>query len=171
MTVIVYEVLEQSRNDPDNGPKLPPAKGMWVWWRTGPHPQGVWQAMDLTGGTDDGRDATAAWRKNWDDHPIAQDQAFGESGDFGNFCCHACGYLSDGYPEPNHRTSCDGICKRDHCTRHGLSGQRKAIADVLHAVDWATSRGVSVEAVIDEIRHHYGPVSQPAEEPDSSPGQ
>lgn len=145
MTVVVHEVMEQSRNDPDKGPRKPPAKGMWVWWRTGPHPQGVWQAMDLNTSTKDGKETYDAWQKNQEEFPIFQDQAFGNYGDFGNFTCHSCDYFSDGYPEPNHMTICDGICKRARCDLHGAGGKAKARKELKAAVDWARSRGIDEE--------------------------
>lgn len=112
----VYEVLEKSRNNPDNGPNNPHKRGMWVWWRTGPHPQGVWQAMDISSGSPD----LEAWQENEWLHPITQDSALGDYGDRGHVSCHACGELSKGYPEPRHKTLCDGVCKRIGCTKHAV---------------------------------------------------
>lgn len=146
----VYEVYEESRNDPDNAPNKPALHGMWVWWRTGPHPQGVWQAMDMDGTTPQGQAGLEAQRKNWDEHPIFQDQAFGDHGDFGNFSCHACDYFSDGYPEPNHKTNCDGICKRPGCRLHGQGGKDAALAELERAFEWALSRGLTR----DELKGH-----------------
>lgn len=107
-------VLESSRNNPDAGPSEPPlASGMWVWWRTGPHPEGVWQVMDMS---DDA--VVAAWRANEQEHSIHQDAALGSPGDWGHRMCHACNEMSEGYPEPRHKTNCDGVCRRLECTEH-----------------------------------------------------
>lgn len=109
----IYEVLEDSRDDPDRGPKVPPAEGSWVWWRTGQHPQGVWQAMNWEDPA-----FAKAYQANREEFPIMQDAAHGLSGDFGNYSCHACSYFGDGYPEPGHKTECDGVCRRRGCPDH-----------------------------------------------------
>jgi hypothetical protein len=109
----VYETWPVE-NDPDNGPMSPPVKGMWVWWRTGVHPMGRWQAMECSG-----KEFGNAYSENQKRFPVYQDHAHGSAGDWGNFSCHACRYFSDGYPEPNHRTQCDGICRVPDCTMHG----------------------------------------------------
>lgn len=108
----VFKVYEDSRNDPDNGPKKPPREGMWTWWRTGEHPQGVWVALDWKNGTE----TSLAYAANEKAHPVPQDAALGESSDFGYQVCHACGAMNEGYPEPRHATECDGVCK------HGANG-------------------------------------------------
>lgn len=118
----VYYVLESSRDNPDNGPGDVPSPeqggdhpgAMWVWWRTGPHPQGVWQVMDTRS-----EGWSKAYQANEDAHPIMQDQALSSPGDWGHRVCHACGEMSEGYPEPRHRTACAGLCKRPICAEHG----------------------------------------------------
>lgn len=116
----IYQVLEESRDDPDKGPNKPPVKGMWVWWRTGPHPQGVWQAMDARGMT-----FGKALEENQKTYPVWQDRAHGSHGDWGNYSCHACDYSGDGHPEPGHKTVCDGVCKRLNCVDHTSGGARR----------------------------------------------
>jgi hypothetical protein len=102
------KIYEDSRNDPDVSPKKPPPKGMWTWWRTGEHPKGVWVVLDWTTNPSE---TSAAYRKNEAAHPVPQDAALGEPSDFGNVVCHACGEMSEGYPEPRHKTECDGKCR------------------------------------------------------------
>lgn len=70
-----------------------------------------------------------AYGANREEFPVMQDQALGPSGDFGNKTCHACDYASDGYPEPDHKTVCDGVCRRTVCKYHnkgpGTSPEKK----------------------------------------------
>lgn len=128
-------VLEESRDDPSNGPTATPDKYgvetpghssgvMWVWWRTGPHPQGVWQVMDT-------RDPAfmPAYRANEALHKPMQDQALGSPGDWGHVVCHACREMSEGYPEPRHKTTCDGVCKTPGCDYHSEEATRKREAE------------------------------------------
>jgi hypothetical protein len=106
----VFQVLERSRNDPDSDPRRPPQAGMWVWVRQGPHPMGVWETHDTRG---------AKWSRWYQENqkrfPVLQDRAHGAPSDFGNYSCHACEYFGEGFPEPGHRTECDGLCKLMGC--------------------------------------------------------
>lgn len=115
------------QDDPDNGPKAP-AEGMWTWWRTGEHPHGKWIAVDFNSSF---ADVYSANRKQF---PIMQDKALGSASDFGGQDCHACEFGSDGYPDPGHFTVCDGVCKRNKCTIHGMGGRENASEMLARAV-------------------------------------
>jgi hypothetical protein len=137
----VYDVMDKSRDNPDNGPKTPPAEGMWVWWRTGQHPQGVWMAMEVSS-----KEWGEAYAMNKRIYPVSQDYAHGSAGDWGGYSCHACGYLGEGYPEPGHQTKCDGICKRANCDDHP-----KLDGFTPHP-DMTTRLGNEVTRVIEELK-------------------
>jgi hypothetical protein len=127
---VIYQVFEASRDDPDHSPfetpKAPEGdewpQAMWVWWRTGPHPQGVWQAMKMDA------DGSRLCRENNQRHPVFQDQAWGVYNDIGGYSCHSCQYFGDGYPEPGHRTVCDGVCKIEGCSYHSEEETLKRMA-------------------------------------------
>jgi hypothetical protein len=141
----IYATLLASRDNPDAGPTSPAEEGSWTWWRTGPHPQGVWQAMDWTQ-----PEFNKAYLQNRAEFPIHQDDALGPPSDFGNRVCHACNYMSEGYPEAGHFTNCDGICRRSNCRTHTspkeseptrmtplTQDERATLEDVHRQLTWA----------------------------------
>jgi hypothetical protein len=92
-----------------------------------------------------------AYLKNRAEFPIHQDDALGPPSDFGNRVCHACNYLSEGYPEAAHFTNCDGVCRRSNCRTHTplkesepahtmtpfTPDERATLEDILTQLTWA----------------------------------
>ncbi len=133
-------------NDPDNGPNSSTASnGMWSWWRTGLHPMGRWQSVNVS------VDFNKKYSDMKKEFPIMQDKALGPPSDFGGCVCHSCEYSSSGYPEPNHKTVCDGICKRSGCEYHGVGLKHRSIKDLEIAISHAAWAGISKEEILQMV--------------------
>ena len=130
------QIIEESRDNPDVWPDQPLEGGyMWTWWRMGPHPQGIWRGMNWSSPA---TETQKAYLKNREEFPVFQDRAHGSRGDFGNYSCHACDYFGDGYPEPGHKTVCDGVCRRPGCQEHTGEVKGEDQDDVSRVPVWVT---------------------------------
>ncbi len=142
----IYEVWAVE-NDPDTSRGGRPAQGKWTWWRTGPHPMGRWQAMDWQE-----PNFGVSYAANRQEFPIMQDNAIGDGSSFGGATCHACDYRNEGYPDPNHYTACDGVCRWERCEIHGEVGRLRALSELKSAYDFALRAGLTKKDIIAHIK-------------------